>query len=578
MAKKKFYGSLARRILVICFVLIVVPLIFYSTIIWDRDWRIKLDTIFSELRLIGDSSLEIYKQWHERRSLQLENFTSSASDESLSMMFIFDENFKVQFSSEKEMEGGASFFPDQLKQALREGELVFAAFNPLTNREEIFLLKQFDREIRGLSVTAVSWIEQFVHEREFDLSLVDQSDKFILSTALHLDHSQEVVFTQEQIEKWLQGLSFSEAYSLRNRHLALRLNLPGALFDLQIEITRDQIKQLEGGMVFRRLVEFMILFIILGGIGAFWLIRRMARPFNQLSHVMDAVEIKDYERRYKEDRFGFEINELGLKFNEMLGILLSNMEEAKNQRVKKEILLKELQIGRDVQNELLPKEIPQFPGLQFGLGFVPAKEVGGDFYDLFVIDKDQLMLAIADASDKGISACLYSLIVRSLLRSYTQSEQKLAETLLQTNNLFYHDAQSTSNFVTAWVGFYNVQNQILAYSSAGHLPALLLHPNGEIEELTTAGIALGVTSLKEIEVRTVRLAPGSLLFLYTDGLIETHNEKGELFGKSRLFDFLKTHRTLEPQKLIEGLISEVELFAKQIAQHDDLTVLCLKNS
>jgi sigma-B regulation protein RsbU (phosphoserine phosphatase) len=99
-----------------------------------------------------------------------------------------------------------------------------------------------------------------------------------------------------------------------------------------------------------------------------------------------------------------------------------------------------------------------------------------------------------------------------------------------------------------------------------------------MEELTTAGIALGVTQLKEVEIKTVAFTPGSLLFLYTDGVIETFNEKGELFGKSRLLDFLKTHRTLEPQQLIDRLVAEVSQFAKQTLQHDDLSILCLKNS
>lgn len=540
MAKKKFYGSLARRILSICFVLIIIPLIFYSAIIWDRDWRIKLDTIFSELTLLGGSSLEIYDQWYTLSQLELEK--NSSPD-----------------------------LIDLLPET--EGNSVFAVYNPETKQEEIVVLKRFGSEVRALSVSADDWIKLFVPSSQFDVSIVNPPNQFVVSTAKHFDHSKEVVFTLP-----FKKLSFSEAFSLRNKHLSLRLPLPKALFALQIEISREQIKQLEGGNLFKRLVEFMALFMILGGLGAWWLIHRMARPLNQLEHVMDAVEVKDYDRRYREDRFGFEINALGLKFNEMIEILLRNMEEAKNQRVKSELLLRELQIGQEVQQELLPKEIPQFPGLKFGRGFVPAKEVGGDFYDLFVKDKAQMMLAIADASDKGISACLYSLIARSLLRSYTQSEENLADTVLQTNNLFYRDAQATSNFVTAWVGFYHVQDQTLNFTSAGHLPAVLLHPNGEIEELTTSGIALGVTLLKEVEVRTVKLSPGSLLFLYTDGVIETHNEKGELFGKSRLFDFLKTHRALEPQQLIDRLIAEVDQFAKQIAQHDDLTVLCLKNS
>lgn len=541
----------------ICLTLIIIPLIFYSVLIWDRDWRIKLDTIFSELRIIGDSSLEIYEEWLEIKELQLEN--KSAKDNET--YFVFSR------------EGKADFFQKELDTAFSEGIVVFVGLNPNNNKEEIFVFKRFGDELRGLSVDGLTWINLFVPNPQFDVSIRDKSGAFVLSTAKHFDHSQEVIFHLP-----LPDLSFKQAFALRNKHLSLRVPLPNALFDFQIEISREQIKQLEGGNVFKRLGEFMILLIVIGGIGAWRLIHRMARPYDQLEHVMDAVEVKDYNRRYQHDRFGFEINTLGMKFNEMIEVLLRNIEEAKTERVKAELLLKELQIGQAVQKELLPKEIPQFSGLRIGHGFVPAKEVGGDFYDLFVKDKNQLMLAIADASDKGISACLYSLIARSLLRGFTQKEQTLSDAILQTNNLFYRDVQTTNNFVTAWVGYYQVEEQMLTYTSAGHYPALLVHPNGQIEELTTAGIALGVSILQEVQMRSIQLTLGSILLLYTDGVVEAHNEKGELFGKSRLFDFVISHRTLEPQQLIDQLIAEVGQFAKQIAQHDDLTVLCLRNS
>jgi len=569
MAKTKFYGSLARRILVICLTLIIVPLLFYSAIIWERDWKIKLDTIFSEFEMIGETSLQIYDEWRQIKRLQLQNMRA----EDVSTLFVINQDKKVVYSSIRAMEEDQFFSLEELDEAFSVGENIFVALNPFTNQQEVFLIKRFKNELRGLSVNGLEWIKLFAANTQFDISIKDKAGGVVISTARHSDHAKEVVFHLP-----LPDLDLRKAFFLRNKHLALALPMPDAQFDLFLEISRAQIKQLEGGNVFRRLAEFMILLIILGGIGAWWLVHRMAKPYDQLEHVMDAVEVKDYDRRYESDRFGFEINTLGMKFNEMLEILLRNMEEAKTERVKAELLMKELQIGQTVQKELLPKEIPQFPGLEFGRGFVPAKEVGGDFYDLFVKNENQMMVAIADASDKGVSACLYSLIARSLLRSFAQTEDRLSNAILHTNNLFYRDVMETSNFVTAWIGYYDVEGQTLAYSNAGHYPALLVHPNGEIEQLTTEGIALGVTPSKEIEVRTVKLAPGSLLLLYTDGVVEAHNEKGERFGKRRLFELVKMHRGLGPQPLVDQVIEEVSQFAEHVAQHDDLTLLCLKNS
>lgn len=258
----------------------------------------------------------------------------------------------------------------------------------------------------------------------------------------------------------------------------------------------------------------------------------------------------------------------------MIEKLLKNMEEAKNERVARELLTKELQIGRLIQKELFPTHLPTFPHLEIGTGFLPAQEVAGDFYDLYP-KQDRLFLAIADGSGKGVSPCLYSLIVRSIMRSRFVTGEEVDEILNQTNQLFCDDTGMTGNFVTSFAGIYDANKKTLTFANAGHFPAILIHPSGAIEELTTPGIALGVERSAQIEKKEVVLQEGSFLFLYTDGVIEAENKSGEFFGKTRLIDFLTTVREKPAQAIIDSLIIEVQNFA-QGAFQDDLTALGLK--
>ncbi len=561
MAKKNYSGSFVRRILLICFFLIIVPLLAYIGFIWDRDWRIKLNTIFTEFELKAESILSLYDQWAIFRFYQLGHFTQEIESSDVSMKFIFNDQFVCSFSTKEEMKGKSDFFPHILKQAYQKGELIFAGQNPYTQTKEIFVVKRVGDELRGLSVNAANWMSHFTPYRHFELSLVEAT-------------SQTKDFSLSQLKEWRKSVGFFEAHSLRNRHLTLILILPHTLFDVQMTLPEAEIAKIEGGNLFHSVLFFFILILLIGGIATWWLVRKMSRPFYQLAEVMHAVGEKDYTGKYQQAPFGFEINAIGERFNQMLQALLENMEEAKG----RELLAKELQIGQDVQNELLPKEIPQFPGLDFGWGFLPAQEVAGDFYDLFAKDDNHLMLAIADGSGKGISACLYSLMVRSMLRSYAQSEEDLAQVITSVNHLFCQDTRDTGNFVTAWVGFYHIRDRKLTYTSAGHLPGILLHPNGELEELMTKGIALGATESQQIEVKQIILQPGSLLLLYTDGVIEAHNEKGELFGKSRLYDRVRDFRSLSSQALIDQLFKEIYQFANGASQHDDVTLLGFKIS
>ncbi|NGX39130.1 MAG: Phosphoserine phosphatase RsbU [Chlamydiae bacterium] len=572
----KKYGSLARRIFLICLVFIAIPLILYGFFLWDREQQMQVRSALGQLERVGKAHKEVFEEWRKFRSQQLETYALlykdqenlSKNPERYSLLFAFDRDLKCTVSSESAMIGKTAFFPAMVRTAFSNEQLLFLKENPYSKQKELFLLQKIEDQVWGMSVDVKQALPHFLPERiAFTLSLVPKEKRDIFTNA--------VFFTMEELEaqKKMRGLRTARHFA--GKDLYLQLPLTNAHFFLQVEIPASVWETFEGEALFAYLLPLLLSLIVIGGIGAWLLMRRMARPFDQLLRVMDSLAEGKLESRYQKDPMGFEINDLGENFNEMIEKLLHNMEEAKKERVAKEILGKELMIGREIQSQLFPREIPEFPGLSMGRGFVPAREVAGDFYDLFPIDQEHLLLVIADASDKGVSACLYSLMVRSLLRSNIGGKN-LEEAVKQTNVLFCQDTGNTGNFVTAWIALYNGEKRELTYTNAGHFPALLLSPNGEIEELSTPGVALGVVEIDQVVTKKMTLDPEAMLVLYTDGVAEAHNKRGELFGKSRLKEFMRSSHGQMPQELIDGLIAEINQFSEDVPQHDDLTILGLK--
>lgn len=319
--------------------------------------------------------------------------------------------------------------------------------------------------------------------------------------------------------------------------------------------------------------------LLLGSAIVFFLTRRMAKPFLKLFTSIQEVKNHDLSARYQPDRFGFEINYLGQAFNDMLDSVQAYMHQAEEERAKREAVAQELRIGREVQKQLLPQKMPDYPNVEIADFYIFAKEVGGDFYDVFIQEtggERKLFLTIADTSGKGISACLYSLGVRSLLRSFGKEIKELSKIVQLTNKNFYEDAGDSGMFVTAFVGTYDNRSRQLTYFSCGHNPGIIKRKEGEIEILKNHGPALGFQEFIELVEKKVEIRSGDMLILYTDGITEAHNEKNELFGMERLVSFLQEQKDVSAKELADGLIGRIQEFTSKVPQHDDMTLLVLK--
>jgi len=254
------------------------------------------------------------------------------------------------------------------------------------------------------------------------------------------------------------------------------------------------------------------------------------------------------------------------------------------QRVEFELLTaqkkveNELNIAAQIQRSILPDKFPAFPEHdEFDLFamMTPAREVGGDFYDFFLIDQDRLAVIIADVADKGVPAALFTMISRTIFRSIAKQRKSPSQVMTEANDLLC-EGNDTSMFVTTFFAYYHIPTGQITYSNGGHNPALLYSPEGVYRECACKhGPALGVRPGLIYREDVDMLEPDQLIVLYTDGVTEACSPDGELFGIDRLTELVCDHNDFELSKMIDHIDKNLEEF-QQGNQFDDITILALK--
>ena len=240
---------------------------------------------------------------------------------------------------------------------------------------------------------------------------------------------------------------------------------------------------------------------------------------------------------------------------------------------------KELHYAREIQASSLPSNFPAFPSRdEFDIYALmnPAKEVGGDFYDFFLIDKDRLAFSVADVSGKGIPASLFMMRAKTILRTYAEHNIKVADIFTNANyNLC--EGNDAGMFVTAWMGILNLKTGQLQYANAGHNPPMLRRKDGKFEFLKgRSGFILGGVEEMVYKEQEITLSPGDEIFLYTDGVVEATNSQEELYGEERLRTCLNAHIGEDAKGLCDAVKKDVDVFYEEAPQFDDLTELCVQ--
>jgi len=264
------------------------------------------------------------------------------------------------------------------------------------------------------------------------------------------------------------------------------------------------------------------------------------------------------------------------------GALAIEQARMHREEIERRRLEQELAVAREIQLGLLPKEMPALPGWEFGVYYEAARQVGGDFYDIFALPggSGEYGIVIADVADKGVPAALIMAAGRTLIRGIAIDGRAPAAALEIANRVMIEDNDS-GLFVTAIFARLNVASAQLTFANGGHMRPLRLTSGGHVEELASSGIALGVIRQMALEEQQVSLDPGDVIVFYTDGVTDATNASLEEFGTARLRDALVRAARggqSRPAEVVSAVRQAVEAFVGGAEQADDLTIFAVGRS
>ena len=273
-----------------------------------------------------------------------------------------------------------------------------------------------------------------------------------------------------------------------------------------------------------------------------------------------------------------EIEELWETMVDMEDDITKAMRQIKESSAREERLATEMDLAKSIQRAALPTNFPAFPEQErFDIyaHMEPAKEVGGDFYDFFMIDDDHLGMLIADVAGKGVPAALFMMVCKVLLKNRAMQGGKPSEIIANVNNIVCEE-NKTDMFVTAWLGILTVSTGEVIAANAGHEYPYITDENGEYLVFSDPhGVVIGALPDMRYEDYYFTLNKGGKIFVYTDGVAEAQNEKEELFGLARIAEALNRHRDADPRQLVDSMKEEVDAYAGLMEQFDDITMLCV---
>jgi serine phosphatase RsbU (regulator of sigma subunit)/integral membrane sensor domain MASE1 len=272
-----------------------------------------------------------------------------------------------------------------------------------------------------------------------------------------------------------------------------------------------------------------------------------------------------------------ELGYLAQTLNRMSSQLDAHIRKLQETTAEKERLAAEMNLAREVQMSILPQRLPEVSDYEFAAVCNPAREVGGDFYDIFLNTPDRAVMMIGDAAGKGLKAAMFITQTHGLTRAVTLEQSTPQSVLQAVNSSMISIGHPSSEFVTMFYGELDRISGRLTYSSAGHNPPVILR-NGAIEQLEIGGTPLALFEDADYELHEVALAAGDTVVMYTDGVTEAMNFQWEQFGTERLEAVIKEYSQASSVELAEHILTAVRQFTSGIAQSDDITLLILRRT
>ena len=366
--------------------------------------------------------------------------------------------------------------------------------------------------------------------------------------------------------------------------------VPKALADQPADIMLDRVNDIQAGatntfydgMKNARLTVYVLIgiVVILSFATTFFLTKRIVKPLESITKRILSLGGDDLQFTMEDEyRTKDEIEALAQSFADLSAKTVEYISQIEKVTAEKERIGTELALATRIQADMLPNIYPAFPErAEFDIYATmdPAKEVGGDFYDFFLVDDDHLCVFIADVSGKGVPAALFMMASMIILANNAQMGKSPAQILQDTNAAICSNNREEM-FVTVWLGILEISTGKLRAANAGHEYPVIKYPNGKYELLKDKhGFVIGGFSGAKFEEYEVQLEPGSKVFLYTDGVPEATNSNKELFGSDRMLEALNNISGSSPKEILDGVNKSVEEFVKDAEQFDDLTMLCFE--
>ena len=320
--------------------------------------------------------------------------------------------------------------------------------------------------------------------------------------------------------------------------------------------------------------------LILGTVGGLTVAGRIVKPITRMTKRMEELSGTDLAFEMEDTyRTGDEVEMLAEGLAELSAKTLRYIKQITNITAEKERIGAELELATKIQADMLPNIFPAFPERpEFDIyaSMTPAKEVGGDFYDFFLIDDDHLGIVMADVSGKGVPAALFMMMSKILVSNYAMMGGSPARVLEQVNTQICKNNEEEM-FVTVWFGVLEISTGKIKAANAGHEYPLIRKPGGQFELFKDKhGFVIGGMEGMKYKEYDFTIEKGGTLFLYTDGVAEATNARNELFGTDRMLEALNTDAAAAPKTLLTNMKRAVDDFVGDAPQFDDLTMLGVK--
>ena len=353
---------------------------------------------------------------------------------------------------------------------------------------------------------------------------------------------------------------------------------------LCVQRQMDGMAKARRSYVKRVILTMIVLALIVTAIQSVYLNHVLLSPLKKISEEAGRFASENVTAKKKlKDRIKNrdEVGQLAESIDRMEEQIVSYVSDLTTITAEKERISTELDLATRIQDDMLPNSFPAFPernDFDIYANMDPAREVGGDFYDFFLIDEDHFCMLIADVSGKGIPAALFMMAAKNILSNNALGGKSPAEILEQTNSVICRSNREEM-FVTVWIGILEISTGKLKAANAGHEYPAVRHADGMFEMVHDPhGLVIGgmeETRYKEYELT---LEPGSSLFLYTDGVTEAADRDGNRFGEDMLLRALNAEPDGTPEEILGTVRKAVDEFVKDAEQFDDLTMLCMKYS